>query len=136
MDNVHPEAHVASVSAGVAAPGPPRETHRGLAAAVVEKLDVRAAKMPVGHAVEHIVEAGFREGEPGEIVEDAGAYRSEGVQADGDAERQPEYHEHHAAVHVRLGQLVVPGEGDRRLVGAPGGVPDADHQLHVEEGGR
>lgn len=90
MDNVHPEAHVTGVSAAVAAPGSPRETHRGLAATIVEKLDVRAAKMPVRHAVEQIVEAGFREGEPGEVVEDAGAYRSEGVNADGDAERQPE----------------------------------------------
>lgn len=50
MDNVNPEAKVAGVSSSVAARSP-RETHRGLATAIMEQLDVGAAKVSIGHAV-------------------------------------------------------------------------------------
>lgn len=99
----------------------------------MEKLDVRASEVPVRHAVDQIVETGFGEGEPGQIVQDTWAYRFERVEAHDYAERQPEHDEHDATVYVGLGQLVVPGECDRWLVRASRGVADAYHELHVEE---
>lgn len=102
----------------------------------MEKLDVRASEVPVRHAIDQIVETGFGEGEPGQVVQDTWAYRFERVEAHDYAERQPEHDKHDAAVYVGLGELVVPGECDRWLVRAPCGVADADHELHVEEYGR
>lgn len=124
MNDVHPEAHVAA--------RPPREAHR-LTATVVEELDVSAAKVSVCHAVEDVVEAGFRQGEPGQVVEHAGTDRLEGVHADRQAERQPEHDEHQAATHIRLSELVVRRGGGRQLIRAPGGTSHAYHQLHEQE---
>lgn len=98
----------------------------------MKELDVSAAKVTIRHAIEQIVEAGLGQGEPGQVVEYAGADRPEGIHADCQAERQPKYGEHHAAAHVRLGKLVVPGEGNRRFV-RPRDTSHANHQLHVEE---
>lgn len=53
----------------------------------MEKLDVRASEVPVRHAVDQIVETGFGEGEPGQIVQDTWAYRFERVEAHDYAER-------------------------------------------------
>lgn len=132
VNNVHSETHVAGIPTTVAAAWPPRKAHRGLAAAVVEELDVGAAKVAVRHAIEQVVEAGLGQSEPGQVVEHASADRPEGVDADRQTERQPEHGEHHAAAHVRLGKLVVPGKGGRRLV-RPRDTSHVYHQLHVEE---
>lgn len=58
VNDVHPEAHVARISTFTTA-RPPREAHRGLAAAVVEEFDISAAKVAICHAVKQIVEARF-----------------------------------------------------------------------------
>lgn len=84
--NVNSEAHVASVPTPLPT-CPPRKTHRCFAAAIMEKLDVRASKVPVRHAVDQIVETGFGEGEPGQVVQDTWAYRFERVEAHDYAER-------------------------------------------------
>lgn len=99
----------------------------------MEELDVSAAKVTIRHAIEQIVEAGLGQGEPGQVVENAGADRFEGIHADCQAERQPKHGEHHAAAHVRLGELVVPGEGGRRFIRRPRDTSHVYHQLHVEE---
>lgn len=98
----------------------------------MKELDVSAAKVTIRHAIEQIVEAGLGQGEPGQIVEHADADRPEGIHADCQAERQPKHGEHHAAAHVRLGELVVPGEGGRRFV-RPRDTSHAYHQFYVEE---
>lgn len=53
--------------ASVAGPGATGEADRGLAAAVVEELDVGAAEVTVGHAVQQVVEARLGQGEPGQV---------------------------------------------------------------------
>lgn len=98
----------------------------------MEELDVSAAKVAVRHAVEQIVEAGLGEGKPGQVVVHARANWNERIHANRQPERQPKHDEHHAAAHIRLRELVVPGEGGRRLVRAPRGPSHAYHQLHVQ----
>jgi len=133
VDNVHPESHIAGIPATLAtAAGSPRKAHGGLAAAVVEELDIRAAEVPIP-AVDDGVYAGFGQREPGQVIEHAGTNRDERVDAHRQAERQPETGEHEAAQHVRLGELVVPREGDRRLVRAAHHVTHVHHQLDVED---
>lgn len=98
----------------------------------MEELDVSAAKVAVHYAIEQIIEAGLGQSEPGQIVEYTGSDRSEGIHADRHTERQPKHGEHQTAAHVRLGELVVPGEGGRRFV-RPRDTSHAQHQLRVEE---
>lgn len=98
----------------------------------MEELDVSAAKVAIRHAIEQIVEARLGQSEPGQIIEHVGPDRTEGIHAYRQTEWQPEHGEHHAAAHVRLGELVVPGKGGRRFV-RPRDTSHAYHQLHVEE---
>jgi len=132
VNDVHSEAHVARIST-LSTARSPREAHRGLAAAVMKKLDVSAAKVAVRYAVEQIVEARLGQGEPGQVVKHTGADRNEGIHADRQAERQPERDEYHTAVHIRLRELVVPGKGGRRLVRDARGPSHTYQQLHVKE---
>lgn len=131
---MHPESHVARISAAVAAARSPREGHRSLTAAVMEELHVSTAKVSIRHAVEQIVETGLGQSEPGRVEEHARADPAEGIHADRQAERQPENDEHQVTVYVRLRKLVVPEESGRWLI-ASGGASHTQHQLHVEEDG-
>jgi hypothetical protein len=70
---VDPETDVTGGAAAVASLTS-REAHRRLAAAVVEELHVGAPEVPVGHAVEEVVEAGLGEGEPGQVDHDLRAH--------------------------------------------------------------
>lgn len=52
VNNMHSKTHIAGISGALAAARPPWKAHRGLATAVVEELDVSAAKVAVRHAIE------------------------------------------------------------------------------------
>lgn len=131
VNDVHSEAHVARISTLTA--WPPREAHRGFAAAIVKKLDVSAAEVTVRHAVEQIVEAGLGQGEPGQVVEHTRTNSNKGIHANCQAKWQPEYDEHYAAAHICLRELVVPGEGGWRFIRASCGSSYTYHQFHIEE---
>lgn len=76
-DYVHP--HIARWSKTLG-PLPPREAHRGLAAAVVKEVDVGAAEVAVRDAVEDAVHAGFADAQPGQVVEQpVGSYEDKVV---------------------------------------------------------
>lgn len=92
-------AHVAGRPAGTIA-GPPRKRHRGLAAAVVEQVDVRVPEVPVAGAVHQVVEARLAERQPREIVEHLRGQLLHGGQREHHGERRPEHDEHDEAVRV------------------------------------
>lgn len=98
----------------------------------MEEFDISAAKVTIRYAIKQIVEAGLGQSKPGQNVEHSWRDGREGINANHHAKRQPEHGKHHAAVHVRFRELVVPGEGGRRLV-RPCGVSHAQYQLRVQE---
>lgn len=104
-DDVYPDVGRRSVAVGSL---PPRNGYRRLAAAVVEQADVRAAEVPIGQTVDHIVEAGLGQPDPGRVVKQPvrDAF-GRSVRQD-DTERQPEQHEDQEAVKVGSHQREVP----------------------------
>lgn len=76
MDDVDSKTDVASTCV---ASGPPGKTHRCLAAAVMEELDVRAAEVSIENTVQKAVETGFGQREPGQKDDDAGRHLSYGT---------------------------------------------------------
>lgn len=94
---------------------PPRECHRGLAAAVMEQIDVRVPEVPVPGAVDQVVKARLAERQPRQIVEHLGGQLLDGGQGQDHGEWCPEHDEHNEAVRVGQHQRVVPVERQRRL---------------------
>lgn len=106
----------------------PRHRNGRLAAAVVEQIDVRIAKVPVRDAIDDVVEAGLAQSEPGGIVEHAIRHIGRRVIGENDAERQPENDENDETVEVGARQRQVPGVVQAGLeVGRP------HEALHVHD---
>lgn len=89
-NDMHPDVRRRAASVD---PLPPRYGHRSLAAAVVEQAHVRTAEVPVRQTVDHIVEAGFGQTDPGRVVEDPVRDTFGGPVRQDHAERQPKQDE-------------------------------------------
>lgn len=87
----------------------PRNRNRRLAAAIVEKVDVRVAEVTIRDAIDDVVEAGLAQTDPGGVVEHAIGHIGRSVVGEHDSEGQPEGDEDDETVKVGARQRQIPG---------------------------